>query len=108
MDTVKLENYLKEKLQEARNEYAAAVLIEEANDYSDAMESMERKYWEGRVDALEYVMEAAGLPYEGVHEAKDLYLCCECREVMDEFQIFQDPDTDDIFCQECKPEEGGE
>jgi len=28
---------------------------EEENDYDDAMESMERKYWEGQVDALAHV-----------------------------------------------------
>lgn len=32
--------------------YLEAKEIEEANDYSDAMESMERKYWEGYTDAL--------------------------------------------------------
>ena len=32
--------------------YLEAKEIEEANDYSDAMESMERKYWEGQLDAL--------------------------------------------------------
>jgi len=30
---------------------------EEANDYDDAMESMERKYWEGQVDALAHLYE---------------------------------------------------
>ena len=37
--------------------YLDAKQIEEANDYSDAMESMERKYWEGYTDAL-YELEA--------------------------------------------------
>lgn len=37
--------------------YLDAKTIEEANDYSDAMESMERKYWEGYTDAL-YELEA--------------------------------------------------
>ena len=32
--------------------YIKAKTIEEENDYSDAMESMERKYWEGYTDAL--------------------------------------------------------
>jgi hypothetical protein len=30
---------------------------EEENDYSDAMESMERKYWEGQCDALANIYE---------------------------------------------------
>jgi len=29
--------------------------IEEENDYSDAMESMERKYWEGMSDAYTHL-----------------------------------------------------
>ncbi len=33
----------------------SAKQIEEDNDYSDAMESMERKYWEGQCDALAHV-----------------------------------------------------
>ena len=37
---------------EAQQELEEAQRIEEENDYSDAMESMERKYWEGQVDAL--------------------------------------------------------
>ena len=37
--------------------YLEAKQIEEENDYSDAMESMERKYWEGYTDAL-YQLEA--------------------------------------------------
>lgn len=43
---------LKIKMLEAEAELAEAQRIEEDNDYSDAMESMERKYWEGYVDAL--------------------------------------------------------
>ena len=43
---------LKNRLQEAQSEYEKAALIEAENDYSDAMESMERKYWEGYYDAL--------------------------------------------------------
>lgn len=42
---------LKIKMLEAEAEYAEAQRIEEENDYSDAMESMERKYWEGMLDA---------------------------------------------------------
>ena len=44
---------LKNRLQEAQSEYEKAELIERENDYSDAMESMERKYWEGYLEALE-------------------------------------------------------
>ena len=43
---------LKIDMVEAEQEFAEAQQIEEDNDYSDAMESMERKYWEGYTDAL--------------------------------------------------------
>lgn len=43
---------LKILLLEAEAHLAEAQQVEEDNDYSDAMESMERKYWEGQVDAL--------------------------------------------------------
>ena len=43
---------LKIKMLEAEAQYTEAAQIEEDNDYSDAMESMERKYWEGYTDAL--------------------------------------------------------
>ncbi len=36
----------------SEDELRMAQEIEEDNDYSDAMESMERKYWEGYTDAL--------------------------------------------------------
>lgn len=42
---------LKIKMLEAEGELAEAQRIEEENDYDDAMESMERKYWEGMCDA---------------------------------------------------------
>jgi len=42
---------LKMRMLEADAQYQEAVRIEEENDYSDAMESMERKYWEGMSDA---------------------------------------------------------
>ena len=35
--------------------FTEAQQIEEENDYSDAMESMERKYWEGMCDAYSHV-----------------------------------------------------
>jgi hypothetical protein len=43
---------LKMRMLEAEAELTEAQRIEEENDYSDAMESMERKYWEGYYDAL--------------------------------------------------------
>ena len=46
---------LKNLMYQAEQEYAEAQRIEEENDYSDAMESMERKYWEGQLDALSHV-----------------------------------------------------
>jgi len=44
---------LKLDMLEAEQAFTEAVKIEEDNDYSDAMESMERKYWEGVSDAYE-------------------------------------------------------
>jgi len=35
--------------------FTEAQQIEEENDYSDAMESMERKYWEGMSDAYTHL-----------------------------------------------------
>jgi hypothetical protein len=52
---------LKVLLLEAERELEEAQKTEEDNDYSDAMESMERKYWEGQVDALSYLY---GLTYQ--------------------------------------------
>lgn len=43
---------LKLQMLEADTQLAEAQKIEEDNDYSDAMESMDRKYWEGYSDAL--------------------------------------------------------
>jgi hypothetical protein len=43
---------LKIEMLEAERMYDDAVRVEEANDYSDAMESMERKYAEGFMDAV--------------------------------------------------------
>ena len=43
---------LKIDMLEAEARYTEAVRIEEENDYSDAMESMDRKYEEGFLDAL--------------------------------------------------------
>lgn len=47
-----LHGYLKNALYEADQYLAEKVQIEEDNDYSDAMESMERTYAEGYMDAL--------------------------------------------------------
>ena len=43
---------LKILMLEAEAEFTMAREVEEENDYSDAMESMDRKYWEGYTDAL--------------------------------------------------------
>lgn len=43
-------------LDEANESLSEAQEIEEANDYSDAMESMERKYWEGYTEAVDRIM----------------------------------------------------
>ena len=46
---------LKIDMLEAEAAYNEAVKIEEDNDYSDAMESMDRKYAEGFMDAISYM-----------------------------------------------------
>jgi len=46
---------LKIDMLEAEAAYSEAVKIEEDNDYSDAMESMDRKYAEGFMDAISYM-----------------------------------------------------
>jgi hypothetical protein len=50
-----LHGELKNLMYEAEQQLEEAQRIEEENDYSDALESMERKYWEGQTDALAYV-----------------------------------------------------
>ena len=52
-----LHGALKVLMVDAEDELRMAQETEEENDYSDAMESMERKYWEGQVDALAHVYE---------------------------------------------------
>jgi hypothetical protein len=47
-----MHGHLKVLMLEAEDELTMAQEVEEENDYSDAMESMERKYWEGYTDAL--------------------------------------------------------
>lgn len=46
---------LKVLMLQAEDELRMAQETEEENDYDDAMESMERKYWEGQVDALAHI-----------------------------------------------------
>lgn len=50
-----LHGALKNLMLDAEKELEEAQRIEEENDYDDAMESMERKYWEGMVDAYTHV-----------------------------------------------------
>lgn len=50
-----LHGELKNLIYEAEQELAEAQRIEEEDDYGDAMQSMERKYWEGQVDGLSHV-----------------------------------------------------
>ncbi len=50
-----MHGHLKILMLEADAQYTEAQRIEEENDYSYAMESMERKYWEGQCDALAHL-----------------------------------------------------
>jgi hypothetical protein len=50
-----MHGHLKILMLEAEAEYADAQRIEEEDDYSDAMQSMERKYWEGMSDAYTHL-----------------------------------------------------
>jgi len=50
-----MHGHLKVLMLQAEQELEEAQRIEEENDYSDAMESMERKYWEGQCDALAHL-----------------------------------------------------
>ena len=52
-----IHGHLKVLMLDAERELEEAQHIEEENDYSDAMESMERKYWEGQCDALGHLYE---------------------------------------------------
>lgn len=47
-----MHGHLKVLLLEAEKQLSMAIETEEENDYDDAMESMERTYWEGQVEAL--------------------------------------------------------
>lgn len=46
---------LKNLMYDAEQEYLEAKRIEEEDNYSNAMDSMERKYWEGQLDALTHL-----------------------------------------------------
>ena len=48
-----LHGHLKHLLYEAEQELAEAQRVEDETE--EAMDSMERKYWEGQVDALSYI-----------------------------------------------------
>jgi hypothetical protein len=52
-----LHGELKNLMLEAETEYLHYQKIEEDTDYDDAMDSMERKYWEGMLDAYSAVYE---------------------------------------------------
>ncbi len=64
-----MHGHLKVLLLEAEQQLEEAQRIEEENDYSDAMESMERKYWEGQCDALAYLY---GITYQLSFAISDL------------------------------------
>lgn len=68
---------LKILMLEAEAELQMAQEVEEENDYSDAMESMERKYWEGYTDALAALY---GLTY-------DLSFAVAAREAADNANV---------------------
>jgi hypothetical protein len=50
-----MHGHLKILMLEADAHYEEARRVEHENDYSDALESMERKYWEGQCDALTHL-----------------------------------------------------
>jgi len=56
-----MHGHLKVLLVEAEAELDRWCQIEEDTDYDDAMDSMERKYWEGQCDALTHLY---GLTYQ--------------------------------------------
>lgn len=56
-----LHGELKNLMLEAETEFEKWCQIEEDTDYDDAMDSMERKYWEGQLDAYTTVYQ---LTYE--------------------------------------------
>ena len=50
-----MHGHLKILMLEAEAQYEESQRIEEEDDYSDAMQSMERKYYEGQCDVLAYL-----------------------------------------------------
>ena len=52
-----LHGELKILMLHAEDQFRIAQEIEEESGYDDAMDSMERKYWEGQCDALAHVYE---------------------------------------------------
>jgi hypothetical protein len=52
-----MHGHLKVLMLEAEDELLMAKEKEEETDYDDAMDSMERRYWEGQVDALAHLYE---------------------------------------------------
>lgn len=50
-----MHGHLKILMLEADAQLTEAMRIEEEDDYSDAMQSMERKYWEGMSDAYTHL-----------------------------------------------------
>jgi hypothetical protein len=50
-----MHGHLKILMLEADAMLTEAMRVEEEDDYSDAMQSMERKYWEGQNDALAHL-----------------------------------------------------
>lgn len=50
-----MHGHLKVLMLQAEQQLTEAQRVEEENDFSDAMESMERKYWEGQCDALAHL-----------------------------------------------------
>jgi len=60
---------LKNLMLEAEKEYLHWQSVEEETGYDDAMDSMERKYWEGMLDAYSTIYQ---LTYELSFAEKDL------------------------------------
>jgi hypothetical protein len=52
-----MHGHLKVLMLDAEDELLMAKEKEEETDYDDAMDSMERRYWEGQVDALAHLYE---------------------------------------------------
>jgi hypothetical protein len=50
-----LHRWLQAEIADTQASYDKAVQVEEESDYSDALQSMDRKYEEGFLNALEYV-----------------------------------------------------